>query len=285
MRRRGVIACISLVLIACGDDGGRTEAGSILDPRPDNAPDVVVLSVSGHDGAINGILCTSESNHAYLGEPGEAVEAVVAAIEDLGLTVAVAHFSDRISAPDLDGDGEPDNAEQFGFSELLDTMQAIHDVWIQGVAEPTKVVIVAHSHGATWAHIATSVMEHVPLSCLVTLDGICFAWECEHTDPLAAWVALNARQFSWDISRPCDAWTVASTLYNTKDVVFGSVLVNLEVQSADPFVSDCCDNVRLDGSIAGVATFTSGEDHNEVRDATGAAMTWVGDMIRLNGLP
>lgn len=285
---RWPLRCLSLLLLAaCGGGGGGDTytGGSILGPRPEGAPDVVVLSVSGHDGAVSGLFCTSDTNHAYLAEPGDAVDAVVAAIGDLGLTVAVGHFADRLSAPDLDRDGQPDNAEQYGFSELLATMQWVFDEWMDGVANPTKLVIVAHSHGATWAHIATSVMSHVPVSCLVTLDGICSFWECEHAEEVAAFVAANALVFDWDIAHPCDAWQVGASVYNTKDIAFDNVATNLEVQSSDFFVSDCCDNVRLDGSTGGIATFLSGEDHNEVRNASGAAMTWVGDWIRLNGLP
>jgi hypothetical protein len=246
---------------------------------------VVVLSVSGHDGAVSGVFCTSDTNHAYLDDPGDAMDAVVAAILDLGLTVEVAHFADRLVAPDANRDGIADSAEQYGFAELLATMQWVFDEWMDGVADPTKLVIVAHSHGATWAHIATGVMSHIPVSCVVTVDGICSFWECEHQTGVAAWVAADALVFSWDISRPCDAWTVGAAVYNTKDIAFDNVALNLEVQSSDFFVSDCCDNVRLDGSSTGIATFLSGEDHNEVRQASGAAMTWVADRIRLDGLP
>jgi hypothetical protein len=133
--------------------------------------------------------------------------------------------------------------------------------------------------------MATGVMGHVPVSCLVTLDGICSFWECEHAETVTRWVAANALDFAWDIAHPCDAWTVGGGVYNTKDVAFESVAMNLEVRSSDFIVSDCCDNVRLDGTTDGIATFLSGEDHNEVRLASGAAMTWVGDWIRLNGLP
>jgi hypothetical protein len=128
-------------------------------------------------------------------------------------------------------------------------------------------------------------MSHVPVSCLVTLDGICSFWECEHADELADWVASNALAFAWDVAHPCDAWPVGASVYNTKDVAFDNVAENLEVRSSDILVSDCCDNVRLDASSDGIATFLSGEDHNEVRLASSAAMTWVTDMIRLNGLP
>jgi hypothetical protein len=284
MRRLGWLYVA--LLFSCGG-GSTTNGGSVLKPRPEGAPDVVLLSVSGHDGAISGVLCTSDTNHSYLDDQGDAVEAVVAALEDLGLIVEAAHFADRIASPDLDGDGEPDNEDQFGFAELLATMQLVYDEWIDGIEDPTKIVIVAHSHGATWAHIATSVMSHVPVSCLITLDGICFAWECEHADVLADWVVANGLQTAWDISQPCDRWSIPgmSTPYNTKDVAFANVVLNLEVRSTDFLLSDCCDNLRLDGTTDGIDTYLSGEDHNGVRGAGSDAMTWVGDTIRLNGLP
>jgi len=274
---------LSLLLVAACNDGGTTSAGGLLDPQPGQAPDVVLLSVSGHDGALSGILCTSDTNRTYLADQGEAVDAVVQAIEDLGLTVEVAHFADRLAAPA----GQPNNYEQVGFEEMLATMQKVYDVWMSGAANPPKLVIVAHSHGATWAHIATSVMDQIPVSCLITLDGICFAWECEHADEVTSWEAGSPLTLSWDIAYPCDVWPIAglSTLYNTKDVVFDNVLMNLEVQSSDPFVADCCDNLRLDGSSDGIATYASAEWHNEVRLSSSAAMMWVGDMIRLHGLP
>jgi len=245
----------------------------------------VVLSVSGHDGALSGLLCTSDTNRSYLADPGDAVDAVVAAILDLGLTVEVAHFADRLSAPDLNHDGQADNDEQYGFSELLATMQWVFDEWMDGVANPTKLVLVAHSHGATWAHVATSVMSHIPVSCVITLDGICAFWECEHAVKLTDWVAANALALPWNIAHPCDAWTVGAAVYNTKDIAFDNVVTNLEVQSSDVFLSDCCDNVRLDGTSDGIVTYVSGEDHNGVRGSSSDAMTWVSDWIRLNGLP
>lgn len=289
MGKRASLVRLAVValLVSCGGGGGTTNGGDILGPRPEGAPDVVLLSVSGHDGAISGLFCTSDTNRSYLADPGEAVEAVVAALEEQGLTVAVGHFADRLSSPDLDLDGQPDNTEQFGFAELLATMQQVFDEWMDGFDNPTKLILVAHSHGATWAHIATSVMNHVPVSCLITLDGICFAWECEHAAEVTDWVASNALQFPWDIAHPCDVWEVQgrTTSYNTKDVVFDNVAINLEVQSSDLFVSDCCENVRLDGSSDGIGTFLSAEGHNEVRLASSTAMTWVADMIRLQGIP
>jgi hypothetical protein len=286
VRGKRLLGLLAVLVAACGG-GGATNGGSVLNPRPGDAPDVVLLSVSGHDGALNAVLCTSDTNRSYLADPGEAVDGIVAALQDRGLTVEVANFADRLAAPDLNQDGQPDNTEQYGFSELLATMEDVYDNWMAGFDNPTKLVIVAHSHGAVWAHVATSVMSHVPVSCLVTLDGVCLLWDCEHADEVTAWVAANSVQVPWDIAHPCGIWQIPgkTALYDTKDVAFDNVVLNLEVESSDPFVSDCCENVRLDGSSKGILTFVSGESHNEVRQADGAAMTWVEDTIRLQGLP
>jgi len=248
---------------------------------PATRPDVVVLSVSGHDGALNAALCVSDTNRAYLGDPGEAVGAVAQTFADLGLTVAVVDLSDRLSGPDADRDGLSDRPDQMGFIELLLLMERIYQDWMVGQAVPTRLVIVAHSHGGVWAHIATSVMSHVPVSYLVTLDGICLLWECEHEDAVRDWVRRDSPGFAWDISVPCAAWSVPGFpgLLDTKDVVFDNVDINLEVQSTDLFVSDDQDNTRLDGSQAGIATYVAPEGHNGVRDETSDAVAWVTAMI------
>jgi len=283
MKKIHVLLVLALAPLACGGGGGT--APPTLDP--DVQPDVVILSISGHEGALNAVLCTSEDNYSYLGEPGEAVDAVIQAFVDVGMSVQYQHFSDRLAAPDANGDGVPDNPDRLGFVEFLDTMENVYRWWIEGQADPTQLVIVAHSHGTNWAHIATSIKDYIPVSYLVTLDGICLLWECEHQQAVADWVAANSLQYSWDISRPCDVWNIPGQPLpmNTKDVVFPSVAINLEVQSTDLVTSDCCDNYRLDGSLTGISTFITPEGHNELRPSSSVAMTWVADQIRATAVP
>ena len=266
------LVCAGL-LAGCSSGSDAPAAARVQRLRPAGSPDVVVLSVSGHGGTISAVLCTSGSNRAYLGDPGDATEAVAAAFSGLGLSVQVAHFADLFDAPDLT------DLDRLGFLQLLETMQTVFDNWIDGFDNPTHLVLVAHSHGATWAHIACAEMLHIPIEYVVTLDGICLQWPCEHDATIDGWVRRNS-PFSFDISQPCDNWPVvgAGIQFNTKDIAFRNVRFNLEVQSTG-LVSDPTDNRRLNGSTTGIHTMTFAEDHGRVHEATSNAMTWVMDMI------
>lgn len=239
---------------------------------------MVILSVSGHCG----LFCDPfQDNHAYLGDPGGAVEALVQTFTGLGLAdIEVAHFSDRFDELDRDGDGR---ADELGFLQLLDAIEHVYENWIDGVADPARLVIVGHSHGATWAHIAVGVTPHVPVDYLVTLDGICFEWEPEHNQTISDWFAAQpgGNPFPWDISTPCDRWTIPglSSPLDTKDVPFDHVAWNLEVQGNTLLLQDCCDNRRLDGSTTGIETFPGPDGHSEVDEANSVSMAWVADRI------
>ena len=206
-------------------------------------------------------------------DEGEAAEAMLDAFDGLGLEVYDAHFSDRIES---DGSGFVD---RLGFAELYDFLREVHAEWIDGNANPPRVVIVAHSHGATWAHLAVALLEDVPIEYLVTLDGICLQWECEHTAGLEDWFDANGVTPPSGLASPCELWTVNDVDYDTKDVAFDNVAVNLEVHSNGLPVGDCCTNVRLDGTTTGIETFFAPESHGGVTLANSAAMNWVVDEI------
>jgi len=71
-------------------------------------------------------------------------------------------------------------------------------------------------------------------------------------------------------------------LRDTKDIVFDSVRFHLEVQSSSRVPADVVDNVRLDGSDAGVFRLQSDETHSGVHLGAGSSMAWV--MTTLLGL-
>jgi len=278
---RGALACV--LLAACGGSDPPALQSTTEFPRPQGAPDIVLLTVSGHDGSLSGLFCTSESNRSYLGDPGEATDTLVRTLDGLGFTGQVDHYADFFDGIDADGDGVTDNPEQQGFLQLVAQLQAVYDNWILGIDNPTRIVIVAHSHGTVWAHMAASVMSHVPIDYLITLDGICYLWECEHEMAVAGWIAANGNPAPWDLSTPCDRWPIPGQggNFNTEDVVFPNVRINLEVQSDDFFLSDETDNLRLDGTRTGVFTFfADGEGHNDVCRDGSDALAWVGDTIR-----
>lgn len=279
MHRVFATCCFAAVLAAVGCGSG--EAGN---PRPQGSPDLVLISVSGHVGVLSPTNCTSADNRTYLADDGQASDAVATTLTNLGFGGLVWHYADIFDGVDANDDGVVDDPEARGFLQLIRLLQDIYDNWIAGFDNPTGIVIVAHGHGAVWAHMACSVMDHVPIELLITLDGICDLWECEHQTDVANWLTANGDPYAWDISAPCGLWPVTgqTETFDTEDVVFDNVRYHLEVQSNDLLgFHDEVDNRRLDGSRRDIATYFSvNEDHNQVRQGTSDALTWVDQKIR-----
>ena len=276
---------LGAVLLGCGGGGG----GGIVvpppsappNPRPGDAPDVVLLTVSGHGGVISAITCSSEENRSYLDDPGEAADPLRQFFTDRGLDLVEEHYADLLYHTDANRDGVPDDPDKLGFVDLLALLDWIYLNWIADFEDPTRIVLVAHSHGTDWAHIAVSIRQHIPIAYLITLDGICLAWECEHSENVKDWMDASGEQFAWDISEPCDAFSIPgrSEPYSAKDVAFPNVEVNLEVRSSDFLLRDCCPNYRLNGSRSGIHTYDAAEGHSDVTLADSDAMAWVIGML------
>jgi len=301
---RAGISLLVLLLVSCGGGGGPAMSGDLLpgeqtpddgadpapspdddgglqNPRPAGSPDVLVVSVSGHSFTLSGLLCEDDDNRAYLADEGRAVEAVVEVFEALGLTVEAKNFSDRLRAPDDDGNGVPDAPDRLGFVEALAELDRAYEEWVLGFDNPTRLVLVAHSHGTNWSHVLAAVRPEIPVDIQVSLDGICFFFECEHESAIADFLAEDPDAFALDFSQPCDAVDVPGSddPFNMKDVVYPNVVAHLEVQSSDLFVFDSTDNVRIDGTELGIARLLSTNNHSEVANAGDEAMNWVQDRI------
>jgi len=280
MHRSVVVSfCLVVALAVAGCSSNET-----VNARPQGSPDIAFLTVSGHVGVLTPTNCTSADNRAYLGDLGGAGEAIWGTFANLGFSLADAHYADIFDGVDADDDGITDDPDARGFRQLIVLLQDIYDEWIAGFENPTRIVIVAHGHGAVWAHMAASVLSHVPIEYLITLDGTCELWECEYQTEVADWLAANGDPYSWDISHPCNLWPVTGQTgdYDTSDVAFDNVRYNLEVQSDDPGdVRDEIDNYRLDGSRREIRTFFSAnEDRNDILLATSNAVIWLDQRIR-----
>ncbi len=241
-------------------------------------PDILILSVSGHAAAATAITCQEVDNRAYLADDGDAVEEIRGVFVDHGLSVVVRSFSDRLQAPDLDDDEVPDAPDELGFVELLRILDQAYALWIENTTRPTRIVLVAHSHGGNWAHIATGIRPEIPIEYLVTLDGVITRWECEHECNVSNWVAKNNYEFDFNISQPRrEIPVVGEDLpQHVKDVVFPNVRYNLEIQSTGPLpLNDCCDNIRPTGSLDGIFTEALGDSHSRCHLADSDSMNWV----------
>jgi len=271
------------VCVACG--GGSGSSGQPApEPtpnlRPAGSPDVVVLSVSGRCGL--GILCTSPvNNEPYLGDPGDAADAVETAFQQAGRTTDSADFISSFFSYDDDGDGA---ADRRGFLDLIALLDWIQGNWISDFDNPTRIVIVAHSHGCVWAHIAVSVRPGIPIAYLISLDGNCLAWESDYPPDITTYFSANGNPFSWDIRDPCDRWLIPGLANpaDTEDVVWPNVAVNLEVRGNGGLsgIKDLQVNYRTDGTRTAIYTFDSDSDnHREVHDPNGESMPWVLDAL------
>lgn len=267
---RLVLAAV-LVLSSCGGGGGGRPAPVPPPLRPGNTPDVVVISVSGRCFP----LCDPpRDNTAYLGAPGDAAFVVARLFSDLGNAVGHAHFISSLYSYD---DNNDNILDRHGFLELVDLLEWIHANWIHGFRNPTRIVLLAHSHGCVWAHMAASVVQHIPIDYLISLDGNCLNWGASYRSDIDLYFSQNGNPFPWDIRYPCDVWRIPglSELQDTEDVVTPNVAINLEVRSAY-IVTDFQINHRTDGSRFNVTTFDSTrDDHAGVHDPGGESMPWV----------
>ncbi len=264
-----------------------------LTPRPQGSPDVLILAVSGRCPCLNGPI----NNVEYLGQRG-TVRALTAAFEALGLSVAhigasahlTSHFPPSAYESQL-GEGVTVAPPQDGFIQLEDHLKAAYSNLIYGRSNPTRIVLVAHSHGVVWTHALARAHPDIPISLIIDLDGVCDLWEQDNRTLIQNYVrALGHNPWPFDLSNACGSLRVGNLRYDLKDLVYPNVAQNLEVQSQRlvslrgglhaNFPYDALDNVRPDGSRLGIQTFHSPDDtHTTVSLPTSSAMAWVKSSI------
>jgi len=263
--RHGALLFLLLFLAACG--GGTTAECSCL-PEPQGTPDVVLLTVSGRNLDLLDLFCPPECNEAYLGDAGDAGEAIFTALSNSGLVVDVEHY---IAAWE-----NYENPKRLGCRQLIEDLRRI-----AAESPAARIVIVGHSHGCVWAHEVAAALPEIEIDVLVSLDGVSTQWEGDHADSLTAWYdSVGGNPYPFDLRDVTESWSTAAGARDTKDVAFGNVAYNIEVQSADLLLSDDVDNVRLDGGEAGIDRLAaSGDNHSEVHHPGTESMNFVIDRL------
>ena len=145
-----------------------------LPARPPGSPDVLIVGISGRCGPP----CQApQDNWDYLGERG-TLKAVAKVFEERGLKVRVEGYAERITT---DFTSRRSKLPQRGILDLLSDYQKLTGEWVVGRRNPTRVILVGHSHGAVWAHYLSTLFAQVPVAALIDLDANCAAWNVDHS--------------------------------------------------------------------------------------------------------
>jgi hypothetical protein len=267
-----------LVALSCTGEGPDLAAVSDANLRPAGSPDVLLVTVAGH--CTN---CASEYNGEYLQSWGvpASIEGV---IEDEGLSVETWTYVDELYSWTRGSE-----VLVYGYLALVQDLEWVEENWIADFDNPTRIVLLGHSHGVVWAHSAAMDADHVPIDVLVDMDGVCMNWEDDDwafgfgddwNQEVDAYEQRNGRLSWFDLSNPCDSWDLGTGEYmNIDDVVSWNVGVNLEVRSSDWLLFDSQDNLRYDGT-SDTSIYVSDLSHMNILDPGEDAMAWVRGRLR-----
>ena len=265
LRRLVLLACLGLATACGGSGGGGPMAGSDGDGGANPGPQIALLLCNGHSPLLPNYL-------APLTGP-QLRDALVAA----PYTVETSYFTDDL------GGGTPG-----GYAELVATLQQIRDDWITDRTNPTRVVIVAHSHGCVRAHAAIRAVPDCPVRLLVDLDGSSAGWSLlTHGPENTAIGGAPEGAYAINATITCAAHPAvlsAPPPFDLEDVVFDNVQQAYEVRSGDVLPNPANPlqlipyderwNARPDGSTTGLTCHFSGTPHSEVA-APGATLALV----------
>ena len=296
-----LLVVISLGFVAgCYAPSGGSGGGSSDDapqtydnPRPDDAPDFVIFSFSGHcfpASACGG----SDRNPEYL-EEGGTQSLLVDVVEWYGYSAVVLSYADEFynRAPNDDWltpsmDGE---VEDYGFLQAMVELPWVRDNWIADFDNPTRIIVLAHSHGTVWAHSALFLVPDLPVDILVDLDGVSLGWESDSWtfgvgddwgSIIESYNDYNGVTWDYDFWHAADNWAVPGLpAQDVEDIAPGSALLNIEVLARETLTlpNDDASNHRLDGSTEAIWSYQSDEDHTGVDEPLSDAMIWVAEQM------
>lgn len=289
----------------CGDgvcDYGETWAGCAFDCDtgdglapgdvlgPDEAVDFFVITVSGH---CLGAECGGH-NDEYLWSEG-TVDRVFNVLDDAGYLTMGNPYADSFYDYDYSGRDytPPDGyytADERGFLGLLRDLAQIRDYYVHASTVSTRIIMMCHSHGCVWAHLALLLMPDVPVDVLISLDGESYGWRGAPEDLGGDnWTSVirhweSTYDVMWPlgdrVADPADAFDIpgVTAFQDAEDVVPNNVALNLEVSGSTfptAFIHDGDPNHRLDGSTRGIVSISVDEGHSELDDPYSETMDWV----------
>jgi hypothetical protein len=139
----------------------------------------VIFSFSGHCFPAP---CGLRRNPEYLEAGGTPTE-IERVIESHGYWPMVLSYADEFynRAPD-GGAGLPDGDEEiedYGFLQALSDMVWVQENWVANYDNPSRSVVLAHSHGTVWAHAALVLYPEMDVDILIDLDGVSTGWRTD----------------------------------------------------------------------------------------------------------
>lgn len=276
------LASLPATLAACLPGAGAGPEAPVTVGRAGDAPDWLILAFSGQP-----LVPTSGTHNTATMIQDGGVGQLGAALEAAGYTWAAWDHASEFYSHDTAGNpvhpwDEVDFAS-FGFLHAIQELEFLRDNWIGSLDDPTRVIVVAHDHGAVWAHTALHLVPGVPVELLVDLDADSVAWGSEPLPGfgsigwdalIQAWTDANGAEWAFPVWDPDDAWQIQghTTLFDIEDLVPTSVGLNFEVRTDSDLLHDADLSVRLDGTTLGIETMQSFESHDRLPAAGSDAM-------------
>jgi hypothetical protein len=285
----GTTQCVGGALYRCTGANTAVREGSCggpaPNPRPAGTPDVVFVAVSGHCLAP----CPYDYNDEYLFSGG-TIDVLAQPFLDSGYAVEAVPISDNFY----------DQEHAYGFLTLVQTLLDMREQLVGSWDNPTRFIVVGHSHGTVWAHLALMVLEEwgvpLPVDVLVDIDGLSLGWEDKvllgfgdaWAPLIRAHMAETGQTWPFDIANASDSVTIPGQDYlqDVEDLLPNSVAVNLEIWSSDGTlpepVRDSQANHRYDGSERDILWFRSAENHENSDNPGSDTVDWVvGELVAL----
>jgi len=272
----------------------QADAAPALRSRPAGSPDLVIIAFSGHCG----LVCHTRNTWSYLDSASEetggvaVLDGIRRAYERLGLDVEVFSASSFVTAhySAISQELEP------GYLQAQAYLDGVKRDWIVGRSDPTRVVLVGHSHGTVWASLLAMNNLDVTFDSFVSLDAICWQWWARHRG-FVSQAYLNSPwpiPYPLDHGDPCGSLQVPgqSQRMNITDVFGANVVFGLEVRTnfrlftLDPNVlADDVPNLRINGTSINIWGIEAAEAHSNLGRYYNQSIAWVTSMIGALGVP
>ncbi len=285
-----VYACAGCVPGVFGEAGSRyrppafdAAALVVADPagaaRPADAPDVLILAFSGR--CDPSVCVAPDGNSDDLAR--DTLPALIDALADAGVNASFLSYRAHVEDHPLLGRGYR--------SANADVERLLADA-IARRRDPTRLVLLGHSHGTQFAHLLAFEHPEVAFEASVLLDSVCLAWDADHARTLVE--ALAPGVGTWGPTTEdhvgCDVLDVPGVgRRDLGDVVPWNVTASLEIQSGGQvmgLVRDVTPNLRLDGSTLALDLVRFPEVHHRDIDEPGSPafpviVSWLTSRLRV----